>query len=104
MNFKQKNRELPLIAGQIPVMSKKFYEQNGFDNREMLPPLGSGPYTVKSFKQGRYITYQRNPDYWAREHPVRRHMYNFDTVTYKYYKDPSVAVEAFKQWYSLVYR
>ena len=96
MNFKQKNRELPLIAGQIPVMSKKFYEQNGFDNREMLPPLGSGPYTVKSFKQGRYITYQRNPDYWAREHPVRRHMYNFDTVTYKYYKDPSVAVEAFK--------
>ena len=43
LNFKQKNRELPLIAGQIPVMSKKFYEQQGFDNRELLPPLGSGP-------------------------------------------------------------
>ena len=96
LNFKQKNRELPLIAGQIPVMSKKFYEQQGFENRELLPPLGSGPYRVKSFKQGRYITYERNPDYWAKEHPVRRNMYNFDTVTYKYYKDRSVAVEAFK--------
>ncbi|MBT8330529.1 MAG: extracellular solute-binding protein [Desulfofustis sp.] len=96
LNFKQRNRELPLIAGQIPVMSKAFYEQQGFDNRELLPPLGSGPYRVKSFKQGRYITYERNPEYWAREHPVRKHMYNFDTITYKYYKDRSVAVEAFK--------
>lgn len=96
LNFKQKNRELPLIAGQIPVMSKKFYEQQGFDNRELVPPVGSGPYRVKSFKQGRYITYERNPDYWAREHPVRNHMFNFDTITYKYYKDRSVAVEAFK--------
>ena len=96
LNFKQKNRELPLIAGQIPVLSKKFYEQNGFENREMVPPIGSGPYTVKSFKQGRFITYERNPAYWAREHPVRRYMYNFDTITYKYYKDRSVAVEAFK--------
>ena len=96
LNFKQKNRELPLIAGQIPVMSKKFYEQHGFDSRELIPPLGSGPYRVKSFKQGRYITYERNPDYWAREHPVRKHMFNFNTITYKYYKDRSVAVEAFK--------
>lgn len=96
LNFKQQNRELPLIAGQIPVMSKKFYSQQGFDNRELLPPVGSGPYSVKSFKQGRYITYERNRNYWAKEHPVRKHMYNFDTLTYKYYKDRSVAVEAFK--------
>ena len=96
LNFKQQNRELPLIAGQIPVMSKKFYSQQGFDNRELLPPVGSGPYMVKSFKQGRFITYERNRNYWAKEHPVRKHMYNFDTLTYKYYKDQSVAVEAFK--------
>ena len=94
--FKKKNRELPLIAGQIPIMSKKFFENNEFDSRELTPPLGSGPYIVKSFKQGRFITYQRNPDYWAADHPVRKHMFNFDTVTFKYYKDQSVAVEAFK--------
>ncbi|MGI9537648.1 MAG: extracellular solute-binding protein [Desulfocapsaceae bacterium] len=96
LNFKKQNRELPLIAGQIPVMSKKFYTQLGFENRELVPPVGSGPYIVKSFKQGRYITYERNKNYWAKEHPVRKHMYNFDSLTYKYYKDRSVAVEAFK--------
>ena len=96
LNFKKQNRELPLIAGQIPIMSKKFYDQQGFDSRELVPPVGSGPYLVKSFKQGRYITYERNPNYWAMDHPVRKHMYNFDSLTYKYYKDRSVAVEAFK--------
>ena len=96
LNFTQRNRELPLIAGQIPIMSKKFFDSHGFESRELLPPIGSGPYRVESFKQGRYITYERNQHYWAKDHPVRKHMYNFDTVTYKYYKDQSVAVEAFK--------
>ena len=96
LNFKNKNRELPLIAGQIPVLSKKFYQQHGFDNREIIVPVGSGPYRVASFKQGSYITYERNPDYWGATHPVRKYMFNFDTITFKYYKDRSVAVEAFK--------
>ncbi len=96
LNFKNRNRELPLIAGQIPVLSKQYYEKHGFDSREIIAPVGSGPYRVASFKQGSYITYERNPDYWAAEHPVRRNMFNFDTITFKYYKDQSVAVEAFK--------
>jgi len=96
LNFKNKNRELPLIAGQIPVLSKKFYEQHGFDSREIIVPVGSGPYRISSFKQGSYITYERNPDYWGAAHPVRKYMFNFDTITFKYYKDRSVAVEAFK--------
>jgi microcin C transport system substrate-binding protein len=96
MNFKKQNRELPLIAGQIPVLPKHFYEKHGFGEQALIAPTGSGPYVVKSFKQGRFITYQRNPDYWAVDHPVRSHMFNFDTITFKYYKDQSVAVEAFK--------
>ena len=96
MNFKKQNRELPLIAGQIPVLPEHFYEKHGFEKQPLTAPMGSGPYMVKSFKQGRYITYQRNPDYWAANHPVRNHMFNFDTITFKYYKDQSVAVEAFK--------
>ncbi len=96
MNFKKQNRELPLIAGQIPVLPKHFYEKHGFGKQTLIAPTGSGPYVVKSFKQGRFVTYQRNPDYWAVDHPVRSHMFNFDTITFKYYKDQSVAVEAFK--------
>ena len=30
-HFKQVNRELPLIAGQISVMSRSFYQKHGFD-------------------------------------------------------------------------
>ncbi|MGA7279526.1 MAG: extracellular solute-binding protein, partial [Desulfocapsaceae bacterium] len=96
MHFKQKNRELPLIAGQIPVLSRAFYEKQGFESRDLIAPLGSGPYVVESFAQGRSITYRRNPDYWAVDHPVRKHMFNFDRITFKYYKDGTVAVEAFK--------
>ena len=94
--FKQKNRELPLITGQISVMSKKFYEKNGFLKSELVIPVGSGPYMVDSFSQGKYITFRRNPHYWAIRHPARVGMYNFDKITVKYYKDPVVSLEAFK--------
>lgn len=96
LDFKNKNRELPLIAGQIPVLPQHFYEQHGFESRALTAPFGSGPYRIKSFSQGRSIVYERNPDYWAVDHPVRSNQFNFDTITYKYYKDQTVALEAFK--------
>ncbi len=51
---------------------------------------------VAAVKQGKSITYKRNPDYWAANHPVRKGFFNFDTITIHYYKDQIVAVEAFK--------
>ena len=95
-HFKQVNRELPLIAGQISVMSRSFYQKYGFDPEKIIIPVGSGPYTVESYNQGKSITYRRNPDYWAVDHPTRKGMYNFDKIVVKYYKDQTVAVEAFK--------
>ncbi len=95
-HFKQVNRELPLIAGQISVMSRSFYQKHGFDSDKIIIPVGSGPYIVASYNQGRSITYRRNPNYWAVIHPTRKGMYNFDKITVKYYKDQTVAVEAFK--------
>jgi len=98
--FNRANRELHMIAGQIPVLSKAFYTKHPFagENRKdgMVAPIGSGPYMVKSFNQGRSIRYIRNPDYWAVNHPTRKGMYNFDAITVNYYKDQIVAVEAFK--------
>ncbi len=98
--FAKPNRELHMIAGQIPVLSKAFYESHSFSGDDkanhLTPPIGSGPYIVTNVNQGRSITYTRNPDYWATDHPVRKGMYNFETIVVNYYKDQIVAVEAFK--------
>ncbi len=59
-------------------------------------PLTSGPYTIERADSGRRLEFRRNPDYWARDLPVRRGFFNFDHVVYRYYKDEDVAVEAFK--------
>ncbi len=95
--FAQKNRELPLIALSIPVFSKSFYAQYDFGvNDTLVAPIGTGPYVVDKIIQGKTVVYKRNPEYWAKEKKVRKHMFNFDTITVKYYKDQTVAVEAFK--------
>lgn len=97
--FRRPNRELHMIAAQIPVMSKAFYEKHPFDGEgsdKMVAPIGSGPYIVSHINQGKSITYTRNPNYWASNHPVRKGMYNFDTIVVNFYKDQIVAVEAFK--------
>lgn len=99
-DFARQNRELHLIAAQLPVMSKKFYEKHGFGSAGteggMVPPVGSGPYVVDKVVTGKSITYKRNPDYWAKDHSARRGMFNFDTITIDYYRDQIVSLEAFK--------
>lgn len=95
--FKKKNRELPLIALSIPILSQKFYNRYSFGKDDtMIPPVGSGPYTVDKVVQGKTIVYKKNPDYWAADKNVRKRMFNFDAITVKYYRDMTVAVEAFK--------
>ncbi len=95
-DFARVNRELHMIASQLPIFSKKFYSKHLFDDPSMEPPIGSGPYVVDSVNQGKSITYKRNPYYWAINHPARKGMFNFDTITYKYFRDQIVSVEAFK--------
>ncbi len=98
--FNRPNRELHMVAAQIPVLCKAFFAKHSFDggdsSKAMIAPVGSGPYIVSAINQGRSITYTKNPEYWANNHPVRRGMYNFDTIVVNYYKDQIVAVEAFK--------
>ncbi len=100
-DFARVNRELPLIAAQLPVLDKAFYEKHGGFGAAagagaLMPPVGSGPYKVAGVRPGKSITYRRNPHYWARDLPVRRGMFNFNTITIKYFKDQVVSVEAFK--------
>jgi microcin C transport system substrate-binding protein len=90
------NRELPLIIGQLPILPKHYWEGRSFEDSTLEPPLGSGPYRVKSFEPGRSIVYERVADYWGAAVPVNVGRNNFDEVGYEYYRDPNIALEALK--------
>ncbi len=89
-------RDLPMIVAELPVFSKAYYSSHDFTQTTMDPPLGSGPYRVKDAQQGRSITYERNPDYWGWQLPVNRGRFNFAAIRYDFFRDRSVAFEAFK--------
>jgi microcin C transport system substrate-binding protein len=90
------NRELPLIVGQMAVLSKAYWAKREFDKTTLEPVLGSGAYKVESFEAGRSILYRRVPNYWGAKLPVNVGRDNFDTIRVDYYRDGTVALEAFK--------
>ena len=97
----QRNREMPLLAGGMPVFSRKWgMKPDGsripFDQLAFEKPIGSGPYLIEQYDNGRTITYRRDPDYWGATLPVRVGMYNFERIVYKLYSDDVARLEAFK--------
>lgn len=94
--FARVNPELHMIVGQVPVFSRAWVGDGEFDKTALTSPLTSGPYRIEKYELGKYITYVRNPDYWARDLGVRRGMYNFERITFKFYRDFTVALEGFK--------
>jgi microcin C transport system substrate-binding protein len=95
--FKRRNHELHMIIGtQLPVFSRKWGGGKPFDQVVQDPPVTSGPYRIEKVDWGKSITYRRDPKYWGADLPVRRGMYNFDRITYKYFKDETARLEGFK--------
>lgn len=99
--FRSANRELPLIAGGMPVFSRKWgLRADGsripFDQLAFEQPIGSGPYLIDHYDNGRTITYRRNPAYWGADLPVRVGTNNFERIVYKLYGDGVARLEAFK--------
>jgi microcin C transport system substrate-binding protein len=90
------NRELPLIVGQLPVLSRAYWSQRDFEKTTLEPPLGNGAYRVDAVDPGRSITYRRVKDYWGARLPVNVGRENFDSIRIDYYRDFTVAVEALK--------
>lgn len=90
------NRELPLILGQMPILSKKYWQDRDFTATTLEIPVGSGPYRIGQFEPGRFIVYQRDANYWGKDLPVTRGLHNIDRLRYDYYRDVTVALEAFK--------
>ena len=90
------NRELPLAIASLPIISKKYYQKVKFNKSSLEIPMASGPYKIKEIQAGRSITYKRVKDYWAKDLPVNKGRYNFDEITYDYYRDVNILIEAFK--------
>ncbi len=97
------NRELPQILGQLTVLPMHFWtakdangEPRDLGKTTLEPPLGSGPYRIKNYETGRFIEYERVKTAWANDLPVRRGQWNFDTLRFEYFRDPTPAFEAFK--------
>ena len=90
------NRELPLILGQMAVLPKHWWASREFDKPLTDPPLGSGPYQVGHFEFGRTLSMTRVLNVWSKDLPVMRGLSNFDTRRTEYFRDGTVALEAFK--------
>ena len=90
------NRELPTMVGQLPILPAHYWQDKDFTQSTLDPPLGSGPYRIAAVDQGRSIRYERVADYWAKDLPVRRGQFNFDSLRYLYFRDSTVEFEAFK--------
>ncbi len=90
------NRELPLIAGDLPILPKHYWEPRDFESTTLEPPLGSGPYRVAEFEPGRRVILERVHDYWGKDLPVNKGKYNFDRVRFDYFRDVTVMREALK--------
>jgi microcin C transport system substrate-binding protein len=88
--------DLVLRIGAMAVLPEHYWQDRDITRATLQPPLGSGPYRVKSHRSGRQITYERVPDYWGRDLPVNRGRYNFDEIVYDYFRDDQVLYEAAK--------
>ncbi len=91
------DRELPLILGLMPVLPKHAVDAATFEETSMSPPIGSGPYRVSAVRPGASVTLTRNPDYWGRDLPVNRGLWNFDEIRLDYYREANGQFEAFKR-------
>jgi peptide/nickel transport system substrate-binding protein len=91
------DRETPLIFGLFPVLPKHVINAETFERTTLTPPVGSGPYKVKSLKPGESITYERDPNYWGKDIPAKVGMDNYDQISVQYFLQDTTLFESFKK-------
>ncbi len=91
------SREFPLLLASAPILPEHAIDRDTFDRSTLTPPIGSGPYTIASVSPGERIVFERNPDYWAKDLPVKVGHDNFDRITIEYFLSASAQFEAFKK-------
>lgn len=90
------DRETAMIFAMMPVLSKAYWSGRDFEQTTLEIPVTNGPYKIAAVDPGRKITYERVKDYWAADLLPNKGLFNFDTITYDYFRDDMVAFEAFK--------
>jgi peptide/nickel transport system substrate-binding protein len=90
------DRELPLILGLMPVLPMHAIDPAKFENTTLAKPIGSGPYVVADIDTGKSVTFKRDPNYWGRDLPINRGLWNFDELQFDFYRDENAYFEAFK--------
>ncbi len=90
------DRELPLTLAMMPVLSRAHTDAENFEDQTLQIPVASGPYRVAEVKPGERLVLARDPNYWGRDLPVSRGLYNFDTIRIDYFRDATAMFEAFK--------
>ena len=90
------DRELPLILGLMPVLPKHAVDTDNFEKPNLAKPIGSGPYIVDKVDIGKTVSLKRNPNYWGRNLPINRGLWNFDEVRFDFYRDGNSYFEAFR--------
>ena len=91
------DRELPLILGLMPVLARHAVNPATFEETSFQTPLGSGPYVVSQVDPGKSVTLKRDPNYWGRDLPINRGLWNFDEIRFDYYREANSHLEAFKR-------
>jgi peptide/nickel transport system substrate-binding protein len=91
-----KDRELPLILAMMPVLSRAHTDAENFEDQTLQIPVASGPYRVAEVKPGERLVLERDPNYWGRNLPIEKGLYNFDTIRIDYFRDANAMFEAFK--------
>ncbi|MFP4464478.1 MAG: extracellular solute-binding protein [Alphaproteobacteria bacterium] len=91
------DRETVMILALMPVLSEKWWQERNFEQTVLEPPVSNGPYRITNVEPGRTITYTRNDNYWAKDLLANKGQYNFETITYDYFRDDTIALEAFKK-------
>ena len=91
------DRELPLILGLMPILPQHAIDVATFENTSMAAPIGSGPYRVTQVEPGSSVTLTRDPNYWGKDLPISRGLWNFDEIRLDFYRDANSQFEAFKR-------
>ena len=90
------DRELPLTLAIMPVLSSAHTDAEHFEDQTLQLPVASGPYRIAEVVPGQRLVLKRNPNYWARDLPAAKGLYNFDEIRIDYYRDAAAMFEAFK--------
>ena len=93
------DQECVMILALMHVLPKHYWEKQDFSKTTLKPPLGSGPYKIGEVDPGRKLVFERVKDYWGKDLPINKGQYNFDRITYIYFRNDDAALQAFASGY-----